>query len=154
MSRQLRQKFYLHGAPHWYNFSKVSSVGILHSGGRGWRRLIGSPKLRIIFHKRATKYRSLLRKMTYKNKGSYESSPPYISEQPFENVDLIGAPHWYNFWNVSCTVLLHIECISEQPFENFHLRAVHHWLAATGQPWWHPEKKIFSKVISLVIWVS
>jgi len=43
---------------------------------RGWRRLVGSPKLRIIFHKRATKYRSLLRKMTYKDKGSYESSPP------------------------------------------------------------------------------
>jgi len=42
----------------------------------GWRRLIGSPKLQIIFHKRATKYRSLLQKMTYKDKGSYESSPP------------------------------------------------------------------------------
>jgi len=40
------------------------------------RRLIGSPKLQIIFHKRATKYRSLLRKMIYKDKGSYESSPP------------------------------------------------------------------------------
>ena len=36
----------------------------------GWRRLIGSPKLQIIFHKRATKYRALLRKMTYKDKGS------------------------------------------------------------------------------------
>ena len=45
----------------------------------GWRRLIGSPKLQIIFHKRATKYRSLLRKMTYKDKGSYESSPPSTS---------------------------------------------------------------------------
>ena len=32
--------------------------------------------LQIIFHKRATKYRSLLRKMTYTEKGSYESSPP------------------------------------------------------------------------------
>jgi len=42
----------------------------------GWRRLIGSPKLRIIFHKRATKYSSLWRKMTYKDKGSYESLPP------------------------------------------------------------------------------
>jgi len=42
----------------------------------GWRRLIGSPKLQIIFHKRATKYRSLLQKMTYEDKGSYESSPP------------------------------------------------------------------------------
>ena len=44
--------------------------------GTGWRRLIGSPKLQIIFHKRATKYRALLRKMSYKDKGSYESSPP------------------------------------------------------------------------------
>jgi len=42
----------------------------------GWRRLIGSPKLQVIFHKRATKYRSLLRKMIYKDKGSYESSSP------------------------------------------------------------------------------
>jgi len=42
----------------------------------GWRRVIGSPKLQIIFHKRATKYKSLLQKMTYKDKGSYESSPP------------------------------------------------------------------------------
>jgi len=44
----------------------------------GWRLLIGSPKLQVIFHKRATKYRSLLRKMTYKDTGSYESSPPCI----------------------------------------------------------------------------
>jgi len=42
----------------------------------GWRRLIGSPKLQIIFHKRATRYRALLRKMTCRDKGSYESSPP------------------------------------------------------------------------------
>ena len=41
-----------------------------------WRRLIASPKLQIILHKRAIKYRALLRKMTYKDKGSYESSPP------------------------------------------------------------------------------
>jgi len=32
----------------------------------GWRLLIGSPKMQIIIHKRATKYRSFLRKMTYK----------------------------------------------------------------------------------------
>ena len=48
----------------------------MHASHTGWRRLIGSPKLQIIFHKRATKYRALLRKMTYKDKGSYESSPP------------------------------------------------------------------------------
>jgi len=33
----------------------------------GWRRLIGSPKLQIISHNKATKHRSLLRKMTYKD---------------------------------------------------------------------------------------
>ena len=53
----------------------------------GWRRLIGSPKLQIIFHKRAARYRSLLRKMTYKDKGSYESSPPYTT-RVFERVCL------------------------------------------------------------------
>ena len=42
----------------------------------GWRRLIGSPKLQIIFHKRGTKYWSLLRKMTYKDEGSYEFRHP------------------------------------------------------------------------------
>jgi len=42
----------------------------------GWGRLIGSPKLQIIFQKKASKYRSLLRKMTYKDKGSDGSSPP------------------------------------------------------------------------------
>ena len=47
----------------------------------GWRRLIGSTKLQIIFHKRGQiqvtflQYRSLLRKITYKDKGSCESSP-------------------------------------------------------------------------------
>jgi len=45
----------------------------------GWRRLIGSPKLQIILHKRATEYWALLWKMTYKDKGSYESSPPCAS---------------------------------------------------------------------------
>ena len=51
----------------------ISHQTLIHTG---WRRLIGSPKLQIIFHKRATRYRALLLKMTYKDKGSYESSPP------------------------------------------------------------------------------
>jgi len=46
----------LHGSVCWCR--------VLQNGPTGWRRLIGSPKLQIIFHKRATKYRSLLRKMT------------------------------------------------------------------------------------------
>ena len=55
----------------------------------GWRRLIGSPIWQIIFHERATKYRSLLRKMTCKDKGSHESSPPCTdtrSEERYQNV--------------------------------------------------------------------
>jgi len=55
----------------------------------GWRRLIGSPKLHIIFHKRATKYRSLLQKMTHKDKGSYESSPPCTDYTPTNKTRII-----------------------------------------------------------------
>jgi len=51
----------------------------IYKWNTGWRRLVGSPKLQIILHKRATKYRALLRKMTYKDKGYYESSPPCTS---------------------------------------------------------------------------
>ena len=56
----------------------------------GWRRFIGSLKFQIIFHKRATKYRSLLQKMTYKDKGSYESSPPCmdIHRPPLHIMDM------------------------------------------------------------------
>ena len=66
-----------HTHPTWHDsFIYVSHTWVLHTG---WRRLIGSPKLQIIFHKRATNYRALLRKMTYRDKGSYESSPPCIT---------------------------------------------------------------------------
>ena len=44
--------------------------------GTGWRRLIGCLNLQVIFRKRATNYRALLRKMTYEHKASYESSSP------------------------------------------------------------------------------
>jgi len=58
-----------------YTLSLRKCLTLLQSLSTGWRRFIGSPKLQIIFHERATKFRSLLRKMTYKDKGSYESSP-------------------------------------------------------------------------------
>jgi len=50
----------------------------LHSLSTGWRRLIGCLKLQVIFRKRATNYRALLRKMTYEDKASYDSTPPCI----------------------------------------------------------------------------
>ena len=45
----------------------------------GRRRLIARHKSQVIFHKRATNYRALLRKMTCKVKTSYGSSPPCIA---------------------------------------------------------------------------
>jgi len=42
----------------------------------GWRIIIGCLKLQVIFRKRATNYRALLRKMTCKDKASCGSSPP------------------------------------------------------------------------------
>ena len=67
----------------------------VHAIGTGWRRLIGSPKLQIIFHKRATKYTLILRKMTYKDKGSYESSAPCTDFLPAHTSLLyLYASHW------------------------------------------------------------
>jgi len=45
----------------------------------GWRRLIGSLKLQVIFRKRATNYRAHLRKIIiYKDEVSHDSTPPCI----------------------------------------------------------------------------
>jgi len=41
----------------------------------GWRRPRGCLKLQDIFRKRATNYRALLRKITHKEKASYDSTP-------------------------------------------------------------------------------
>ena len=46
----------------------------------GWPRLIGCLKLQVIFRQRATNYRALLRKITYKDKASYDSTPPCMNE--------------------------------------------------------------------------
>jgi len=91
----------------------------------GWRRLIGSPKLQIIFHKRATNYRSLLRKMTYKDKGSYESSPPcsvgvkrivqcilsYVHIYQWYLCNIYIYSKWTRFYNVywvTCISMIHV----------------------------------------------
>jgi len=51
---------------------------VVTRGCTGWRRPIGYLKLQVILGKRATNYRALLRKMTYKDKASYGSSAPCI----------------------------------------------------------------------------
>jgi len=70
-------------------FTPCIRIWILYTHDTGWRRLIGSPKLQISFHKRATKYRSLLREMTYKDKGSYESSPPCTRKSYIKSLYII-----------------------------------------------------------------
>ena len=72
--------------------SSKRSPKSLQQSSTGWRRLIGSPKLQIIFHKKATKCRSLLRKMTYKDKGSYESSPLCINRTTQLHFETIRHP--------------------------------------------------------------
>jgi len=43
-----------------------------------WRRPIGCLKLQVIFRERATNYRAFFWKMTYKDKASYDSTPPLL----------------------------------------------------------------------------
>ena len=85
--------------------------GLQQVGSTGWRRLIGSPKLQIIFHQRATTYRALLRKMTYKDKGSYESSPPcriankgaYVYAHVYVRISV-----WYKNLHISAYLQIYI----------------------------------------------
>jgi len=43
---------------------------------RGWQGPIECPKMQVSFRKRATNYRALLQKKTYKDKAFNRSSPP------------------------------------------------------------------------------
>jgi len=45
-----------------------------------WRRPIGCLKLQVVFRKRATNYRALMRKITYKDKASYDATPTLARE--------------------------------------------------------------------------
>ena len=50
----------------------------------GWRRPTGCLNLQVIFRKRATNYRALLREMTYKDKASYGFSPPCMIQWGYD----------------------------------------------------------------------
>jgi len=70
----------------------------------GWRRLIGCLQLQVILHKRATNYRALLQKMTYKDKTSYESSPPCNMHQSLSWSSLTNlSTEWRNV--IGCLTL-------------------------------------------------
>jgi len=66
--------------------AEVSSTLIFSSQlGTMWRRCKGCLKLHVISRKKSTNYRALSRKMTYKEKASYDSTPP-CSGLTFANV--------------------------------------------------------------------
>ena len=120
-----------------YTLPNVTSV---------WRRPIGSLKLQIIFYKRATEYRSLLRKMTYRDKGSCESWPPcsqaYHSETdlriscswPCTGHDIYRWYKWYICrWYTSPTihqlyVMYHLHMYHRRWYDDIYVDDTHHQL--------------------------
>ena len=64
----------------------------------GCRRLIGCLTLQVIFRKRATNYRALLREMTCKDKASYDSTPLCITH--FRNTSLTTVSP-KSLWHIS-----------------------------------------------------
>ena len=56
---------------------------------KGWRRLIKCLKLQVIFRKRATNYRALLRKITYRDKAPYDSTPRCSAASSIHVCDVI-----------------------------------------------------------------
>ena len=61
------------------DLTPIRYVRICEYGYTGWRRCIGCLKLQMSFRKRATNYRALSRESKYKDKASYASSLPCMS---------------------------------------------------------------------------
>ena len=80
----------LHEYPKFSEFT-VSDVHSAHFRDTGWRRSIGCLKLQVSLRKRATNYRALLQKITYKGKASYACLPPCISFRFWEIFILLRA---------------------------------------------------------------
>jgi len=64
-----------------------------HVFDTGWQRPIGCLTLQVIFRKRATNYRLLLQKITYKDKASYGSSPLCIIQTCCSLTHTISSTH-------------------------------------------------------------
>ena len=115
----------------------------------GWRRLIGSRKLQIIFHKRAIKYRSLLRKMIYIIRDpmslrhpvrlftpwcihTYESSVAWIVcdviryDHVWRDLCVTRVPHAYTCqWKHICNMFMWIVvCVCKHAFASLYLYVI------------------------------
>jgi len=67
---------------HHSLFARIEYVcDTAHTFDERWRRPIGCLKLQVISCKGATNHRALWRKMTYKDKASYGSLPPCITQR-------------------------------------------------------------------------
>ena len=68
----------------------------------GWRTPLGCLKLQVIFCKRAANYRALLRKMTFEDKASYDSTPLYTLSGGRVQSTLGGLAHDTDNINTEC----------------------------------------------------
>ena len=84
----------------------------------GWRRPIGCLKSLVIFRKRATNYRALLRKMTHTDKISYDSTPlcrkltfeRLYQSDPTRRARLAAGGALC--WKVSCVLPVCCQCVA------------------------------------------
>ena len=72
------QSLYIYKSTHKLILPIYRCTMYIYTATTGWQRLIGCFKSQVIFRKRATNYRAVLRKMTCKDKASYDSTPPCI----------------------------------------------------------------------------
>ena len=105
-----------------YIHAHILYSSICKQGSTGWRKPIGCLKLQIIFRKRATKYRAVLRKMTYKDKASYASSPPCISRtHPFVHISYSPVRTYECVWETD----IYRYVFSTHPYVNRDLSLAH-----------------------------
>jgi len=79
-----------------------STLHVVEDAHTGWRRRRGCLKLQVIFRRRATNYRALLRKMTYKDKTCCGSTPPCTCI-PLIRKHRVNRTNAMNVYTCACT---------------------------------------------------
>ena len=121
------------GSPHICRYAAVSWEMLRGSrcacSDDTGRRRPGCLKLQVIFRKRATNYRALLLKMTYKDKASYGSSPPRIRYKTAKRKsrytrfgDCWARQHdqensFYVYFAGLCVIVIGLFVVSKQTYE-------------------------------------
>jgi len=118
-------------AGYMYNVQSLQQR-VLRISSTGWRRLIGCLKFQVIFRKKATIYRALLRKMTYEDKASMTLRHPvahgllriFVAPGIIANIVSLSKALFRivlrePFSKVSSTFLFYNQIISAFFFENF-----------------------------------